>query len=526
MGLKSAVIRVDASAAIGIGHVMRCLTLAEALRKRDVAVMFVCREHDGHMCDRIVAQNIPVTRLSVSYQALTVDDSRAYAAWVGAPWWQDAEQTRAAIEASGFRPDWAIVDHYGLDHRWESVLRRSVDHIMVIDDLADRRHDCDLLLDQNLVADLSTRYADRVPETCVTLLGPDWALLQPLYAELRERTPPREGAIHRVLVSYGGADMDNLTGRTLAAILRLERTDIEVHVVTAADAPHAAAVREQVAKKTNVHLHSGLCSLAPLIAHADLAIGACGSSVWERLCLGLPSLVVTLADNQRHNAAELHRRGLVQWLGHYDEVSERMLEQVLRELISRGLNESWSLKCRSVVDGKGLDRVCTALTLDADTPLHVRPARMADEPLLLAWANDATTRRNAFNPRPIAPTTHHEWLRNCLGDLNRCRLFIVESAVEVAVGQVRFELLEGGGQSNQCSVWEVHYAVAAQFRGRGVGRRALEVALCRLRDEQRGGRVFGKVKASNQASCRVFESLGFKRNHSAQDVVFVYERSL
>ena len=169
---------------------------------------------------------------------------------------------------------------------------------MAIDDLADRVHDCDLLLDQNLVAQMHTRYRDKVPAACGLLLGPEYALLQPIYAELHDRIPPREGPIRRIFISFGGADSDNLTGRSLSAFLSLNRPDIEVDVVITTSGPYAETIRRQVAGHGNIHLHSDLPTLALLMAKADLAIGAGGATVGS----ALPG-----AANSCHDAGENQR---------------------------------------------------------------------------------------------------------------------------------------------------------------------------------------------------------------------------
>ena len=193
------------------------------------------------------------------------------------------------------------------------------------------------------------------------LLGPGYALLQPVYAELHDRIPPREGPVHRILISFGGADSENLTGRVLAAFLSLSRPDIDVDVVIPGSSPYASGIQDLVAGHANIHLHRNLPSLAPLMAKADLAIGAAGTTSWERLCLGLPALVVTLAENQRPIADGLHRQGLVRWLGHKDEVTEQSLRRALTELIEEGIDEEWSLRCRSTVDGKGITSITNCL---------------------------------------------------------------------------------------------------------------------------------------------------------------------
>ncbi len=177
--------------------------------------------------------------------------------------------------------------------------------IMVIDDLADRHHDCDLLLDQNLVANMVHRYDDKLPAHCGKMLGPKYALLQPLYSELYARTPPREGSVQRVLVYFGGADAGNLTGLAITAFLSLKRNDVALDVVLNTNGTHSETIRRQTHGQQNITLHSSLPTLAPLMVKADLSIGGGGATSWERCCLGLPTLVITLAENQKPIAAKL-----------------------------------------------------------------------------------------------------------------------------------------------------------------------------------------------------------------------------
>lgn len=516
---RTFLIRVDASRSIGTGHVMRCLTLANALAEKGGDVSFICREHEGHLCRLIEERGFVVHRLPSPADDFKPETTPCHAPWLGASWQEDAEQTGDVIKDLDFKPAWLVVDHYALDQRWEKILRPLVGEIFVIDDLADRPHDCDLLLDQNLVADMHTRYSGKVPEDCHLLLGPEYALLQPIYAELHDRIPPREGPIRRILISFGGVDSDNLTGRALAAFLSLNLPDIEVDVVISQGSPYASAIQKQVAGHPNIHLHSTLPTLAPLMARADLAIGAAGTTSWERLCLGLPSLVVTLAKNQRPIADGLHRQGLAHWLGHEDDVTEQSIRQALATLIEKNIDEKESLLCRSTVDGKGVDRIGAILTTTAETPLHVRHARLSDEALLLAWANDPETRRNSFSPDPIHVATHHQWFRSRLQDLDGCCIYIVETEDRIPVGQVRFEKKD--------QAWAIDYSLAPHFRGRGLGRPMLETALLNLRSEKPGVLVLGRVKKSNQPSCKVFESLDFNaQSIGEREGEVAYQRAL
>ena len=375
--------RADASRIIGNGHVMRCLTLAEAMRARGAAALFVCREHDGHLCDLITARGFAVHRLALRPPVAAHQEGPAHVAWLGGSWQDDAEGTRTALKMWDRIPDWLVVDHYALDDRWEGLLRPMASRLMAIDDLADRRHDCDLLLDQNLVAQMDTRYVPQLPPRCVALLGPGYALLQSKFAELHPSTRARTGPIKRLLISFGGADRNNLTARSLRAFLSLGRTDIDVDVVMPARLDVADAIRHLAAGHPHIHLHEPLPTLAALTAAADLAIGAAGASSWERLCLGVPALVVTLAENQMPIAKELDRRGLVKWLGEQTEVSEEVLANALRHEVGRGGDADWSRRCLEVVDGLGTGRVCAAMTVNTATELRPRRARPSDEALLL-----------------------------------------------------------------------------------------------------------------------------------------------
>jgi len=512
---RTAVIfRCDASISIGTGHVMRCLTLAGALRDQGADIAFACREHEGHLCALIGEQGFRVLRLSRPREAWAPAEGQPdHAAWLGADWQDDADETLSVLGDS--RPDWLIVDHYGIDARWECRLRAQAGKIMAIDDLADRAHDCDLLLDQNLVARQDQRYEGKTPEGCAHLLGPAYAPLQPDYARLRDSTLPRSGPPRRLLISFGGVDRDNLTSKTVNALLTLDRPDIEAEIVLSAASPQFQDLRSRIAEHPNLRLHDRVPSLAPLILAADLGIGAGGATSWERLCLGLPSLVVTVAENQRPIAEELSRRGLVRWLGESDAVGEAEILSALEELAGAGLDEAWSSKCLDVVDGRGVERVCAVLTAHARMPLAIRPATQQDEALLLEWANDPATRRNAFNPKPISPEEHRAWFRARLQNRDQCILYIAETAPGIPFGQIRFDRRE--------SEWEISYSLAPAFRGRGLGRPMLEAAIVELRRTWPGALLVGQVKPENLASRKIFESLDFSIRSSTPDR-HIYER--
>jgi UDP-2,4-diacetamido-2,4,6-trideoxy-beta-L-altropyranose hydrolase len=478
------IFRADASRAIGTGHVMRCLTLATALRDRSVRVSFVCREYEGHLCDLIAERGINVVRLWRPKDGDPAREPANYEALDDA-WQFDAEETRAAIAANEMIPDWLVVDHYGLDHRWESFMRPFVRRVMVIDDLANRFHDCDLLLDQNLVARRHERYLGKIPPTSGLLAGPEYALLQPAYGEIHDRIPPRQGPIRRLFVFFGGADGGNLTGRTLAAIERLGRPDIAVDVVISAGSQHEAAIRRKIAALSNVVLYTNLPTLAPLMALADLAIGATGAASWERLCLGLPAIVVSLAENQRAIAEGLQEHGVVRWLGHVDVVDEFMIEHTLRAVLERPVAEQWSSRCAATVDGQGANRVCAALTTTADTPLTARAAVVVDERWLGEWASQ-------YSPLDMTPWRREKFYR-CLRDVSGCRSYVVENVDGAPVGYVRFERRE--------QIWIASHVLAPQLRQCMLDGAVLDTALLQLRREETGVLLLDSEDVATDKQC-------------------------
>jgi UDP-2,4-diacetamido-2,4,6-trideoxy-beta-L-altropyranose hydrolase len=511
------VFRVDSSLEIGSGHIMRCLTLAKALRERGVECLFLSRNHQGNLNELLRSQGFAVSILPFpedSSQASDQDITIRAPSESEPSWRIDAELT---IKTLGERVvNWLIVDHYALDKHWESELRTHAKNIMVIDDLADREHYCDLLLDQNIVADFETRYDNLVGTACARLLGPKYALLQPEYAEIRSRIPPRNGHVGRILVYFGGSDLYNLTGLTISAFLKLRRKDLQLDVVINPNSPNAASIESQVEAHANITVHGSVPSLAPLMARADLAIGACGATTWERCCVGLPSIVITLAENQIPIAESLSKRGLIRWVGKHTSMTIESLSQVIdEELDGRGLR-AWSTACGHIVDGQGTERVATILMLDRSTPLKLRTVKLEDEGLLLDWANDSLVRRNSFNTSPIDLDTHRQWFRSRLKDSSGSEFYIAETQNSLPVGQIRFERGEG-------REWEIHYGLWIGARGRGLGVEVVKLALKKLRDANPFAKVVGYVRPENIPSRRVFEALGFSACHEYTRLVYTLD---
>lgn len=301
-------IRTDASVEIGSGHLMRCLTLADQLRGEDAEVAFACRDLPGGMFDLLQARGYRCARLFSTESGAVPQEN-------------DAKATiEAARRLFSGGLDWFVVDHYGLDATWERMLRPHARKLMVIDDLANRSHDCDLLLDQNYYHDLDRRYQGLVPDTCITLLGPAYVLLGSEFADAKRRLRARDGAVRRILVFFGGSDPSNLTKKTLEALRLLGKPDIEVDVVVGSANPNRIAIQTLCDELPNVTFHCQVANMAELILNADLGIGAGGAAMWERCCLGLPTITVVFAANQERTTKDVADVGAIEYLGWSDKL--------------------------------------------------------------------------------------------------------------------------------------------------------------------------------------------------------------
>lgn len=329
--------RVDASTILGSGHVMRCLTLAGELRAAGCEVLFICRNLPGNLAAQIQTQRFAVELMP----ELTGQSD----------WQRDVCAVKQVIAARGETPDWLIVDNYALDWQWEQAMRPYCRYIMVIDDLADRKHICDLLLDQNYYTDMRARYGNLVPENCRLLLGPQYALLRPEFVAARKNLPAAKGDVHRMLVFFGGSDSANETMKALQALEMLKLPGITVDVVVGSSNPHRKAVQEVCRHMMpGCVFHCQINNMAELMARADLAIGAGGSASWERCYLELPAIGIAVADNQERLLTDLAEFGAIVGLGRSEKVTPSILADNVRKVfMDNQLRETMRRKCRELM---------------------------------------------------------------------------------------------------------------------------------------------------------------------------------
>ena len=348
--------RVDATVSLGTGHLMRCLTLADALASRQIEIAFA-----GRISPASLAQSI----LRKGYRFVSIDEPTDGVLL-------DAKATQQAIsETLQGRVSWIVVDHYGLDAQWERLVRPVAARIMVIDDLANRQHDCDLLLDQNFYVELEKRYLGLVPDTARCLLGPDYVLLRPEFAEARQRLRHRDGSVQRLVVFFGGSDPTNQTQQALEGIQALGRPDISVDVIVGGANPFRNEIEAFCASRSWATYHCQISNMAELIAAADLGIGAGGAAMWERCALGLPTLTVVFADNQVRTTEDVAKTGAIVYLGWADKLSSSDYAAAIGSCLLRP-EELTSISDRALaligVSNNGAESIVRAmaeLTIDA-----------------------------------------------------------------------------------------------------------------------------------------------------------------
>jgi UDP-2,4-diacetamido-2,4,6-trideoxy-beta-L-altropyranose hydrolase len=318
-------IRVDSSTKIGTGHVMRCLTLADQLYQQGNSISFICREHEGNLCGIIEGKGYKVYRLSKDHQ------------FNDALWEVDAEQTTSIISKQFGSVDWLIVDHYQIDIKWESKLYSVAKKIMVMDDLADRYHVCDVILDQNLYHDMESRYEKLVPNDSKKLFGPKYALLRKEFVEERKKLRSRNGELRRILVFFGGTDPTNETEKVLESINMIKKKELFFDVIVGNTNPRIEYLKALSDQLSNVEFHCQINYMAALMNKADFSFGAGGSTTWERCYLGLPTCITIVAENQVEVTKAMESHGCIINLGRSQNVTKYSYMELMNNITSKDL---------------------------------------------------------------------------------------------------------------------------------------------------------------------------------------------
>jgi UDP-2,4-diacetamido-2,4,6-trideoxy-beta-L-altropyranose hydrolase len=479
MTIPKAIFRVDGSATIGSGHVRRCLVLAEALAADGWSIAFACCAGTREAVPSLVRSAF------VCHLVAT-----------------DSSQTAAVHDLAAEGCDLLIVDHYGLDAIFERSCRPWAKKILVIDDLADRPHDCDLLVDQT-PGRQACDYMRLVPDNSTVLVGPQFALLDPRFRQARERLRAPADRVRRVLVSVGGTDPAGTTALVLEA-LDVAKLGTAVDVVLGTENGDVGRIRRlasQLDPPAVVHVSVG--DMAGLVERADMAIGACGVSGLERCCLGVPSITVSIADNQRKLADELAQVGATENLGPVTELTVKDIANAVSNLASAPERRlAMSAAALKITDGLGAARVraaCYPAPLAKDgRPVQLRLATMADSSLMLVWQSTPGIRAYSRNSSAPGPAEHMRWLENKLAD-PRC-IFHVILHDSCPVGVLRLDRLAEGA-------YEISILIGAEVHNKNIGGAALELVKRLFPDAA----MHAAIHSENLASIRMFERAGFRR---------------
>ncbi|QPA30690.1 UDP-2,4-diacetamido-2,4,6-trideoxy-beta-L-altropyranose hydrolase [Thermaerobacillus caldiproteolyticus] len=310
-------IRTDASVQIGTGHVMRCLTIAHEMWKRGHQITFAMRKLQGHLATVVEKQGFHVEMLQ--YEGDFQFE-------------KDVKEIRQLFLRQDY--DICIIDHYGIDAKWEKIIRPFVKKLIVIDDLANRSHDCDILLDQNVVNNYEHRYDHLVPKYCKKLLGPKYLILREEFTRIRKKISPRKGVVRNLLIFMGGSDPTRETLKVMKAFETFDGSFNHVDVVVGQANPDRETVRTYC-EKFGFAYHCQIDYLASLMAKADFSIGAGGSTTWERCYVGLPSSSTIVADNQVEATKMAAQLGVVINLGWHEKVTSQTYEKLLNQIIEQ-----------------------------------------------------------------------------------------------------------------------------------------------------------------------------------------------
>jgi UDP-2,4-diacetamido-2,4,6-trideoxy-beta-L-altropyranose hydrolase len=464
-------LRTDASGRIGTGHVRRCLSLARALQEEGVETLLVCRSHDAVSAGAVGAEvrvawlpgpvagvpalrasppayvpalrasppaYVPAPRASPPAQGGSgqTEGESPHAEWAGVSWEEDARETAQALAA--FAPDWVLVDHYAFDARWQQAVADATGARMAaIDDLADRAHAVELLIDQNLQPPSADKYAGRVAPTARRLLGPRYALLAREYASAPRYRFRRQ--VRSIGIFLSGADAQDATSAALLACREDAGFEGEIELVSSARSPHLAHQQQLARRWPGTRVLTDLPDLRAFFARHDLQVGSGGGAAWERCCIGAPTAAVQIAANQGAVLPQLAALGAVEWVQDPRELGAAVAHLVAQPRQRLALARA----ARGLVDGLGSARVAAVLALASAPQLSFRAATAADEALLLDWANDPQARAHAFHPERVLPRPHHAWFTARLARPADCLILIATSSAGTPVGLVRFEREQG-----------------------------------------------------------------------------------
>jgi UDP-2,4-diacetamido-2,4,6-trideoxy-beta-L-altropyranose hydrolase len=474
-------IRADATIQMGTGHLMRCLALAQAVKHQGGIVYFALFTCPVPLQKRLIAEEFKLHHL------IGCD--------LGSP--LDAQKTAQLAEQ--LQCDWVCVDGYQFGADYQKMLNATGCRSIVLDDYGHSSfYYADLILNQNLSAQTNL-YQNRHPNTTL-LLGTRYTLLRQEFWEWRGWQRQISKVANQILITLGGSDPDNTTTWILDALQNIKDQNFNITVIVGNSNPHRNVLVKQIQHSIHeIDLVFDTTDMPNYLVNADLAISAGGSTTWELAFLGLPSIIVTLADNQKVIAQALHDQGIAISVGAVSELNANQFVNVVQHL-SNNLEQRqvMSQKGQSLIDGEGADRVIMAMQGDR---IRLRPARWQDCEQIWQWANEPTTRQASFQSKPIPWDQHVHWFRQKLETVNSI-FWIAIDAQDYPIGQVRFDPIS-------TEVTQISLTVAPNSRHQGFGVEILKAAVQQIFCNSKILAISAWIKPENSASIRTFEMVQF-----------------
>lgn len=479
MSIGKILIRADASLSLGTGHVMRCLALAQAWRAQGGEAVFVMAESTPAISERLNRAAFPA--MTMSAEAGSNRDALVLC---------EAVRRHAA--------KWVVVDGYAFDDLYFETLQGTHSRVLLIDDnarIAPNRYVAEVVLNQNLSARAATYRT--CSETTDLLLGPKYALLRDEFNRWRVWQRETPEIAKKILVTMGGSDPLNLTVRAIDASRAFHLPGAEVKVVVGGSNPRIAELKAKAGGNCVLVIDSA--EMPAMLAWADLAVAAAGSTCWEFCMMGLPAILIDAAENQTPAAIELDRLGIARHIALREATVQRLAFEVRQLAAEPSLRSDMSRAGAALVDGRGAARVAAAMRAH---DFHLRPAEPDDARLLFEWANDAAVRRSSFSSSPITWQEHCLWFAQKLAEPREI-ILMCEADAGTPVGTVRFHESSPGE-------FQIGVTVSPVWRGRHAAPHLLKKAVRYLPENRNVRRVHAFIKKENTASRRSFESAGFR----------------
>jgi len=482
--------RVDKSELVGSGHFYRSLNIAKVLKKKKINVKFICKKNN---LTKDIKKELKENKINLN----EIDYKKN-------PLNEDANQTIKILKKN--KTKLLIVDNYNLNYKWESSVKKYVNKLLVIDDLANRKHNCEILLDQNYVENFANRYKKYINKNCRTFLGPRYVLLNPNFSKIKKKI--KKNKVKNIFIFFSSSFQKKLTGIIYNVFKKKKFKELKINFIVG----HSSNKNKLIKKFKNENYKTYIFkkNIINLMKKSDLAIGAGGSNSWERISLGLPSLAICLSDNQKSICSYLKKKKLIIYLGESKDVNVKKIENEVTKAI-RNISKLRKISSsgQTIIDGKGSLRISELISPTNEKKLELRLAKKEDCFDYFQWINDPKVRKNSFISRKIKLNEHKKWFYKKIKN-KKSKLYILEAS-KLPVGQIRFDF--------ESSEILVDYSLDPIVRERGWGQKLIKLGMKKLKKKSKNN-FLAKVKPFNYPSVSTFTKLGFERKNLNNKIYF------